>query len=131
MKKLLMLVLICAGLASQHASAAPEALVESVLTKQLADIPGKEGLLLVVSYPPGASDVVHRHNAHGFIYVLEGTVVMQVQGGPQVTLRAGQTYYEGPADLHVVGRNDSITLPAKFVVFLVKDAGAPFFLPVE
>jgi len=78
-----------------------------------------------VEYPPGSADLIHRHNAHGFIYVLEGSVVMRVRGGKEVTLKPGQTFYEGPDDVHVVGRNASQTKPAKFVVFFVKDKGAP------
>lgn len=129
MKKSLILFLACAGLAGQPAVAAPHADVAEVMSKQLADIPGKEGLMLVVKYPPGATDVTHRHDAHAFLYVLEGSIVMQVRGSPQVTLKAGQTFYEGPNDVHIVGRNASRTKPAKFVVVLVKKAGAPFFVP--
>jgi quercetin dioxygenase-like cupin family protein len=84
-----------------------------------------------VVYPPGNSDPIHRHNAHAFVYILEGTVIMQLQGGKEVTLTPGQTFYEGPTDVHVVGRNASSTTPAKFVVFLVKDKGAPVLVPVK
>jgi quercetin dioxygenase-like cupin family protein len=105
--------------------------VTQVLSKDLTDIPGKEGLMLTVEYPPGGSDPVHRHNAHGFIYVLEGSVVMQVRGGKETTLTAGQSFYEGPDDVHVVGRNASQTKPAKFLVFLVKDKGAPPLVPAH
>ena len=87
--------------------------------------------MIMVEYPPGSSDPVHRHNADAFVYVLEGTVVMQLKGGPEVTLTPGQTFYEGPGDIHVVGRNASKTKPAKFVVFLVKDKGAPVLVPVQ
>lgn len=87
--------------------------------------------MLVVEYPPGNADPMHRHNAHGFIYVLEGSVVMQVKGGKQVTLGPGQTFYEGPDDVHVVGRNASNTQPAKLLVFFVKDKGAPVLVPVK
>jgi quercetin dioxygenase-like cupin family protein len=104
---------------------AQEAKVTPLMSKDLTEFPGKEGLMITVDYPPGCSDPVHRHNAHGFIYVLEGSVVMQVKGGKEVTLTPGQTFYEGPHDVHVVGRNASKTKPAKFVVFLVKDNGAP------
>ena len=131
MKKMLMLVLAIAGLAAESALSAPEAQVEQVLSRPFADIPGKEGLMLVVTYPPGSGDVVHRHDAHGFVYVLEGSVVMQVKGGPQVTLTAGQTFYEGPDDIHIVGYNASRAQPAKMVVFLVKNKSVPFFLPVH
>jgi len=105
--------------------AAAQAEVQPVLSKDLGDLPGKEGLLLRVTYPPGSADQVHRHDAHGFVYVEEGSVVMQVRGGQPVTLQAGQGFYEGPNDVHVVGRNASKTKPAKLVVFLVKNKGAP------
>lgn len=95
--------------------------VTSLMSKDLTDIPGKEGLMITVENAPGGSDPIHRHNAHGLIYVLEGSVVMQVKGGKQMTLTPGQTFYEGPNDVHVVGRNASSTKPAKFLVFLVKD----------
>jgi quercetin dioxygenase-like cupin family protein len=105
--------------------------VTSLMSRDLKDIPGKEGLVITVEYPPGGSDPVHRHHAHGFIYVLEGSVVMQVKGGPLITLTPGQTFYEGPDDVHVVGRNASTTKAAKFLVFLVKDKGAPVLVPVK
>jgi quercetin dioxygenase-like cupin family protein len=101
------------------------------MSKDLTDFPGKEGLVMTVEYAPGGSDPIHRHNAHGFLYVLEGSVVMQVQGGKEVTLTPGQTFYEGPNDVHVVGRNASNTKPAKFLVFLVKSKGAPPLVPVK
>ena len=110
---------------------AQQAKVTEVFSKDLSDIPGKEGSMITVEYPPGSADPVHRHNAHGFIYVLEGSIVMQVRGGKEVTLTAGQTFYEGPDDIHVVGRNASKTEPAKFVVFLVKDKGAPVLIPTN
>ena len=106
-----------------------EAKVTPLFSKDLADFPGKEGLMITVEYPPGSTDPIHRHNAHGFIYVLEGSIVMQVRGGKEVTLTPGQTFYEGPGDVHVVGRNASQTKPAKFVVFFVKDKGAPIVVP--
>ena len=110
---------------------AQEAKVTPLMSKDLAEFPGKEGLMITVVYPPGASDPVHRHNAYAFVYVLEGSIVMQVKGGEQVTLTPGQTFYEGPDDVHVVGRNASSTKPAKFVVFLVKEKGAPVLVPVN
>jgi quercetin dioxygenase-like cupin family protein len=110
---------------------AQEAKVTEIMSKDLSDFPGKEGLIITVVYPPGASDPVHRHNAHAFVYVLEGSIVMQVKGGKEVTLTPGQSFYEGPDDVHVVGRNASKTTPAKFVVFLVKDKGAPVLTPVK
>ena len=108
-----------------------EAKVTELMSKDLTDLPGKEGLMLLIEYPPGSSDPIHRHNAHGFIYVLEGSIVMQVRGGKEVTLTPGQTFYEGPEDVHVVGRNASQTKPAKFVVFFVKDKGAPVLVPTN
>ena len=105
--------------------------VTEVLSKDLTGIPGKEGLMLTVEYPPGGSDPIHRHNANAFVYVLEGSIVMQVQGGKETTLKPGQTFYEGPDDIHVVGRNASQTKPAKFVVFMVKEKGAPALVPVK
>jgi len=99
--------------------------VTSLLSKELKDISGREGLMIVVDFPPGGADPIQRHKAHGFIYVLEGSVVMQEKGGKEVTLTAGQTFYEGPDDVHVVGRNGSTTKPAKILAFLVKDKGAP------
>ena len=108
-----------------------EAKVTELMSKDLTDLAGKEGLMLLIEYPPGSSDPIHRHNAHGFIYVLEGSIVMQVRGGKEVTLTPGQTFYEGPEDVHVVGRNASQTKPAKFVVFFVKDKGAPVLVPTN
>jgi quercetin dioxygenase-like cupin family protein len=104
---------------------AQDAKVSPLLSKDLAEFAGKEGLMIAVEYPPGASDPVHRHHAHAFIYVLEGSIVMQVKGGKEVTLTPGKTFYEGPTDIHIVGRNASKTKPAKFLVFLVKDKSAP------
>ena len=104
---------------------AQEAKVTELTSKVLPEFPGKEGLMITVDYPPGSSDPVHHHNALAFIYVLEGSIVMQVKGGKEVTLTPGQTFYEGPKDVHTVGRNASKTKPAKFVVFFVKDKGAP------
>lgn len=84
--------------------------------------------MILVEYPPGSSDPIHRHNAHAFVYVLEGSVIMQLKGEKSVTLTAGQTFYEGPDDVHVVGRNASHTKPAKFVVLLLKDKDAPVLI---
>jgi quercetin dioxygenase-like cupin family protein len=108
-----------------------EAKVTPLFSKDLANIPGKEGLMITVEYPPGSSDPIHRHNAHAFVYVLEGSVVMQLRGGKEVTLTPGETFYEGPDDVHVVGKNAIQTKPAKFVVFLVKDKGAPVVVPTN
>jgi len=110
---------------------AQEAEVIPLMSKDLAEFPGKEGLMITVVYPPGASDPIHRHNAYAFVYVLEGSVVMQLKGRKEITLTPGQTFYEGPSDIHTVGRNASSTKPAKFIVFLVKDKGAPLLVPVS
>jgi quercetin dioxygenase-like cupin family protein len=101
------------------------------MAKPLPELPGKEAVMLEVSYPPGATDRVHRHDVHALLYVLEGTIQMQLQGGPPVTLKAGDTFYEGPDDVHVMGRNASETEPARFVVVLLKRQGAPVVVPVE
>jgi len=108
---------------------APQASVTPLTSKDLPELPGKEVLMITVEYPPGSSDPIHRHNAHAFVYVLEGSIIMQVKGGKEVTLTPGQTFYEGPNDVHVVGRNASSTKPAKFVVFFIKDKGAPVLVP--
>jgi quercetin dioxygenase-like cupin family protein len=113
------------------AKPAPEAEVKELMTKDLPDFPGKEGLMILVTYPPGSQDPIHRHNADAFVYVLEGSIVMQVRGGKEVTLKAGETFYEGPNDVHVVGRNASQTEPAKFVVILLKNKNAPVLVPVK
>lgn len=113
------------------ALAAQEAKVNPLFSKDLVGVPGKEVTMMTVEYPPGATDPVHTHHAQAFVYVLQGTIVMQVKGGPQVTLGPGQTFYEGPDDVHVVGRNASRTEPAKFVVVLVKEKGAPLLTPVD
>ena len=102
-----------------------------LLSKDLTDLPNKEGLIITVEYPPGGSDPIHRHNAHVFVYVLEGSVVMQVKGGKEITLTPGQSFYEGPSDVHVVSRNASNVKRAKFVVFFVKDKGAPVLVPAR
>lgn len=98
------------------APVAQQATVTELFSEDLKDLPGKEGLMITVVYPPGSSDPIHRHNAHAFVYVLEGSIVMQVKGGKELTLTPGQTFYEGPEDVHVIGRNASKTKPAKFVV---------------
>lgn len=127
-KKTLLFVLLClvsSPLMAQEPSVTP------LMSKDLTDHPGKEVMMIIVEYPPGGSDPVHRHNAHAFLYVQEGSVVMQVKGGKEITLTPGESFYEGPDDVHVVGRNASGTKPAKFLVFLIKDKGAPVLVPVE
>lgn len=119
-----------AGPAADEGHAPPLAKVTELMTKPLPDYPGKEALLIQVEYPPGAADPVHRHDAHGFIYVLEGSIVMGVQGAPPVTLTAGQTFYEGPDDVHTIGHNASATQPARFLVLLLKNRGAPILTPL-
>ena len=128
--KLVALVLLAAFLmlAAVPAEAAD---VKELFAIDLADYPGQEGRMIEVSYPPGARDMVHRHDAHAFVYVLEGQIVMQLKGQRTVTLKAGQTFYEGPADVHVVGRNASNTEPARFVVVLLKAKGAPILVPAQ
>ena len=133
--KLALLLVCLMSVAAQPKEATKEepkeAKVTPVSTTDLQNLPGKEGLTLLVEYPPGSSDPIHRHNAHAFVYVLEGSIVMQVRGGKETTLTPGQTFYEGPDDVHVVGRNASQTKPAKFVVFFVKDKGAPVLVPAN
>src|SRR5499425_1789314 len=110
---------------------AQEAKVTQLMSKDLTECPGKQGVMITVEYPPGHSDEIHRHNAYAFVYVLEGSVLMQVRGGKEVTLTLGQSFYEGPDDVHVVGRNASKTKPAKFVAFFVKNKGVPILVPAK
>jgi quercetin dioxygenase-like cupin family protein len=110
---------------------AVEPVVTELMTKALENVPGKEVTMLTVYYPPGGKDPVHRHNASAFVYVLEGSIVMQMKGGEKVTLHPGQTFYEDPSGVHLVGQNASDKVPAKFVVFLVKEKGAPSLVPVK
>ena len=119
-------IVACTALQAQ-----PPPDVAALFSKELADVPGKEALMLEVEYPPGGADPVHRHNAHAFVYVLEGSIVMQVKGSAEVTLTPGQTFYEGPNDVHTIGRNASTTQPAKFLVLLVKNTGVEPVLPAE
>ena len=127
--KLVALALLCLMLTGT--AMAEQAKVMSLMSKDLPESPGKEMLMITVEHAPGGSSPVHRHNAHAMVYVLEGSVVMQVKGGKQVTLTAGQSFYEGPDDIHVVDRNASRTKPAKFLVVLIKDKGAPAVVPAE
>ena len=124
-KLMLVLLFLMTGTAM-----AQEPTVKPLMTKDLTEVPGKEVLMLTVEYHPGGTDAIHRHNAHAFVYVLEGSIVMQLKGGKEVTLTPGQTFYEGPDDVHLVGRNASNTKPAKFLVILIKDKGAPVLVPV-
>ena len=126
--KLVALVLLCL-MTGTAAAQAPK--VTPLMSKDLPDSPGKEALMIMVEHAPGGSSAVHRHNAHAFVYVLEGSVVMQLKGGQPVTLKAGQSFYEGPDDIHVVDRNASSTQPAKFLVLLIKDKGAQALVPAQ
>ena len=126
--KLLALILLCLMTGTAMAQ---QPKVTSLMSKDLPENPGKEVLMITVEHAPGGSSPSHRHNAHAIVYVLEGSVVMQLKGGQQVTLTAGQTFYEGPDDVHVVDRNASRTKPAKFVVFMIKGKGAPALIPAE
>ena len=125
------LLLVCLAFNAVPALASPEAVVTPLVAKDLPELQGKEGVMILVEYPPGASDPIHRHNAHAFVYMLEGSIVMQLRDAAEVTLSPGQTYYEGPDDVHIVGRNASNTQPARFVVFFVKNQGAPILEPAK
>ena len=113
------------------APSAQEATVRSLMSKDLVGDPARELSMITIEYPPGSVDPVHTHHAQALVYVLEGTIVMQVRGGAPVTLAPGQTWYEGPDDVHVVSRNASNSAPAKYLVFLVKDKGAPLLVPAK
>src|SRR5262245_32846248 len=131
MKKIIVSIAIAAcALAPQFALAAPPANVKEIMSEPLTDIPGKEGLMLLVTYPPGSADEIHRHNAHAFVYVIEGSIVMQLRGAEPVTLKAGETFYEGPNDVQIVGSNASDSQPVKFVVFLMYKQGVPILITV-
>jgi quercetin dioxygenase-like cupin family protein len=127
-----LVALLVSGIAgADPARTPPGPTVTTLMTQKLQNEPGKEVLMLTVEYPPGGADPVHRHNAEAFVYVLEGSIVMGLNDGKTVTLKPGETFYEGPTDVHTVGRNASETQPAKFVVFLLKDANAPALIPVK
>ena len=127
--KLVGLALLC--LIMSGTAMAQQDKVTSLMSKDLPENPGKEMLMIIVEHAPGGSNPGHRHNAHAMVYVLEGSVVMRMKGGKQVTLTPGQTFYEGPADIHVIDRNASSTKPAKFLVVLIKGEGAPALVPAE
>ncbi len=128
-RRLVLSLILAAGAQAQATPPGPA--VTALMNKALEDFPGKEVLMITVDFPPGAVDPLHRHDAHGFIYVLEGSIVMGVKGGKEQMLTPGQTFYEGPKDLHTVGRNASKTKPAKFLVFLLKDKNKPAVIPVK
>lgn len=125
MKKALLVIWLAAVAAAQDTK------VTALITKELTGVPGKELRMLTVEYPPGGTSRSHRHNAHTFVYVLEGSVVMQVKGGKEVTLGPGETFYESPTDVHSVSKNASTTKPAKFLVFFVKEKDAPASVPAQ
>jgi quercetin dioxygenase-like cupin family protein len=129
LRKKIILVVLLSLIAGTLMAQEPK--VTSLMSKDLTENPGKELLMITVEHAPGGSSPIHVHNAHAMVYVLEGSVVMQVKGGKQVTLTPGQTFYEGPNDVHTVDRNASKTQPAKFLVFLIKDKGAPALVPVK
>jgi quercetin dioxygenase-like cupin family protein len=126
--KLVALILLCVMTGTAMAQ---EPKVTPLMSKDLAEYPGKEVLMITVEHVPGGSSAIHRHNAQAFVYVLEGSVVMQLRGGKEITLAPGQTFYEGPDDVHLVDRNASSTKPAKFLVLLIKNKGAPALVPAE
>jgi quercetin dioxygenase-like cupin family protein len=126
--KLASLALLCL---TAGTAVAQEPKVTPLMSRDLAESPGREALMITVEHAPGGASAIHRHNAHAFVYVLEGSVVMQLKGGQEVTLTPGQSFYEGPADVHVVDRNASATQPAKFLVLLIKDKGAPALVPAQ
>jgi len=129
-RKICVAMAIAMSAATVHA--APDGVsFKSLINKDVPESPGKELAMISVEYAPGGEDPVHRHDAHGIVYVLEGSIVMGVKGGKEVTLKPGDTFYEGPADLHTVGRNASKTKPAKFVVFLLKEKSKPILIPAQ
>ena len=130
MPRFLLVITLLLGFTAPAAAQEPPK-VTTLFSRDLNDIPGKESTMLIVEYPPGGADPVHRHDANAFVYVLEGSIIMQLKGSGPVTLQPGQTFYEGPDDVHIVGRNASKTEPAKFLVVLVKNKGAPILTPVQ
>ena len=126
-----MLVLVVSAEFTAPAHAAPQPIVVPIMQKDVADVPGREMLMLSVEYPPGAVETIHRHDAYAFVYVLEGSIIEQVRGGNEVTMTPGQTFYEGPNDVHTVGRNASTTKPAKFLVVMLKKKGVDAVLPAK
>ena len=99
--------------------------VTRLMTQDLPDLPGKEGMIEIVDFAPGEASQVHRHNCDLFVYVLEGSVVTQLKGGSPQTVNTGGVFYESPTDIHIVSRNASETQPAKLAVFYVKAKGTP------
>ncbi len=118
-------------LAQPAGASEPQPVIAPLMLKDIADLPGKEMLMIAVEYPPGTVEHVHRHDAYAFVYVVEGSIVEGVRGGKEVTLTPGQTFYEGPGDVHTIGRNASMTKPAKFIAVLLKKKGVDAVLPAE
>jgi len=116
--------------AANAAAPPPDAVVHRLMTRDLIGAAGKEILLLTVEYVAAGASLPHRHDAQVFVYVLDGAVRMQIEGGAPVTLGPGDTLYEGPNDVHTVSANASRTKPARILVFIVKDKGAPVSSPV-
>ena len=103
----------------------PRSVGKDLLVKQFGDLAGQEAVVRANVYPPGTSNPPHRHNAHVFLHVLEGQLIVQLKGGQPVTLNPGDTYYEAPDDIHMVSRNPSDKVPARALIFMVKKIGAP------
>lgn len=122
-----LLLVLCA----EKNASAQQPRIATLLSKDLYGVPNREITMLTVTFAPGEVDAIHRHNAQVVVYVLEGSVVMQIKGGPERTLSPGQTFYEGPNDVHTVGRNASTKREAKFLVFFVKKKGDPILVPVK
>ena len=132
--------IVCAGLtrpasaqqsSSQPTAAASQTVSTALLSKDIPEFAGKEVVMSTVTYPAGVASAPHRHDAHTFVYVLEGTVIMQVAGGQPLTLGPGQTFYENPTDVHATSKNASQTQPAKILVFMLKDKGKPATRPAQ
>ena len=130
-KRILALFLLAAGTFVSTRPLMAQETITPIMTHALAAASGSEALMYTVDFPPGFSSPIHRHNAQVSVYVLEGSVVMQVRGGKEMTLTPGQSFYEDPNDIHVVSRNASSTKPAKFLVFLINQKGAPLVIPVK
>jgi quercetin dioxygenase-like cupin family protein len=126
-----LLTLLPVVAAAQTAGAAPQSSRKVLMTKDLADFPGKEALVYVIEYPPGTNNVPHRHDAHVFLHILSGQLNAQVKGGELTVLNPGDTYYESPNDIHVVSRNPSSTVPAKAILFMLHNKGAALSTPVK
>jgi quercetin dioxygenase-like cupin family protein len=127
-----LLALLCSGVVLADSPTTPPApIVTPLMTQTLPEYPGKEVQMLAVEYPPGGAESAHRHDAHGFVYVIEGSIVLGVAGREPVTLTAGQTFHEGPQDIHTIGRNASKDKPARFLAVLLKDSNKPAVLPVK